>query len=212
MKDRQEFWARLLVEPSTLERFLADPAGTGAEHGLSAEESRELADSCGEAFRGFARALRRKRRGEVRRILPRLTRALGNATFDDWFEAHAAAYVPKGIKRHRDDALAFARFASARLGRDDWRADLARWESARAGPEFDGARCFAALRLRHDVPGWLARGGESGAWAPERRATWVFGIRLRRGGAVHWYTLVAPRLGRSRSRGGSDDRGGRAGR
>jgi hypothetical protein len=131
--------ARLYVDPSLRDRFFADPAAVGVELGLGAEEARDLAGVSRRQVEQFAGSLRRKRRDQVRRVIPIAARALGDR-FGGLFERYADGSAPRGSKADLDDAAGFVD-ALGRWSDGDgppWAADLARYElawrqAARAG-------------------------------------------------------------------------------
>ncbi len=69
--------ARLYIDPALRDRFFADPAAVGAELGLDVEEAQNLARIPRRQVEQFADSLRRKRRDQVRRVVPIAARALG---------------------------------------------------------------------------------------------------------------------------------------
>ena len=123
--------ARLYVDPALRDRFFADPASVGVELGLGAEESRDLAGVSRQQVEQFAGSLRRKRRDQVRRVIPIAARALGDR-FAGLFERYAAESPPRGSKADLDDAIGFvdALASGTDADRPPWAADLARYELA----------------------------------------------------------------------------------
>ena len=110
LAEAQRLLARLATDATLRARFAADPEGVAAEFGLSPEEAAHFADLHQGQLDEFARSLIRKRLGEVESLLPLTSRALGPARLAALFRRHAGAHVPRGIKKHRDDAVAFASF------------------------------------------------------------------------------------------------------
>ena len=98
--------AKLYVDPALRGRFFDDPAAVGAELGLDAEEARGLAGISRRQVEQFAESLRRKRRDQVRRVVPLAARALGGR-FAGLFERYAAESSPRGPKADLDDAIGF---------------------------------------------------------------------------------------------------------
>jgi hypothetical protein len=123
--------ARLYVDAVLRDRFFTDPAAVGIELGLGAEEARALAGVSRRQVEQFAASLRRKRRDQVRRVIPIAARALGHR-FSSLFERYVAEAVPRGSKADLDDAIGFVdalgRWADA--DRPPWAVDLARYELA----------------------------------------------------------------------------------
>jgi hypothetical protein len=127
----QSMLARLYVDPALRERFFADPAAVGRELGLDAGEAQELASIPRRQVEQFADSLRRKRRDQVRRVVPMAARALG-PRFPGVFERYATESTPRGSKADLDDAVAFVE--ALRRWADEveppWAVDLARYELA----------------------------------------------------------------------------------
>ncbi len=98
--------ARLYIDPALRDRFFADPAAVGAELGLGADEARGLAGVSRRQVEQFADSLRRKRRDQVRRVIPIAARALGDR-FGGLFERYSAESKPRGSKADLDDAVGF---------------------------------------------------------------------------------------------------------
>ena len=130
--------ARLYVDPALRDRFFADPAGVGVELGLGAEESRDLAGVSRRQVEQFADSLRRKRRDQVRRVIPIAARALGDR-FGGLFERYVASR-----RRGGRGPISTTRSGSSMRSGDGpirstaWAVDLARYElawrqAARAG-------------------------------------------------------------------------------
>jgi hypothetical protein len=130
----QRALARLYTDATLRERYFADPAALGETLGLDVDDARQLARLSSRDLTIFADSLRRKRLGEVWHLLPLTRRALG-PRMATWFWQFTDTYVPRGIHKHQDDALAFSRFLehAARRGElePEWAADLARFEAAR---------------------------------------------------------------------------------
>jgi hypothetical protein len=113
------------------ERFFANPETVGAELGLSCDEVQKLAQLSAQEVNIFANSLKWKRLGEVRELLPRTARVLGK-NFTALFWRYAQTHLPKGIKKHREDAIAFANFITRVAQEEDiappWVGDLVRYE------------------------------------------------------------------------------------
>ena len=78
----------------------------------------------------FATSLKRKRLGEVRELLPRSAKAL-NKDFSKFFWQCAETYNPQGIKKHLDDAIAFATYIEKMNNIEpEWILDLVKYEKA----------------------------------------------------------------------------------
>ena len=128
LKATQRFLAELYTDEAQRQRFAARPQAVAEEFGIAPDAARQLAELSAAQVAGFARCLQRKRLNEVRRMLPETCRALGS-DLAQVFEAHAARFQPQGVRRHLDDALAFARFLSQSPGVNTDLVDLARYEA-----------------------------------------------------------------------------------
>jgi hypothetical protein len=113
----QALMARLYTDEPLRERFFDDPAAVGREFALSADEIRHLAHLSERQVGLFADALRGKRLHGVAKLLPLTCEALGDR-FHDLFQRYAGTYVPRGVHKHRDEALAFASYLE-RLARTE---------------------------------------------------------------------------------------------
>jgi hypothetical protein len=188
LAEAQRLLARLSTDAALRGRFAEDPAGVAAEFGLSPEGAASLAGLPFGQLEDFARSLVRKRRGEVESLLPLTFRAVETAQVAAWFTRHARSYVPLGIKKHRDDAVAFAGFLAREVVDPPWLSDLARFEAA-ALLAHDPGRRWVVLRLRHD-PSGLVRSSIEGEPAPKTRPTLVVWFRLSTGGRLRRAVLT----------------------
>ncbi|MEH1939200.1 MAG: hypothetical protein V7L01_03140 [Nostoc sp.] len=126
----QQVLAQLYTNTDFRERFFANPEAVGAELGLSCDEAQKLAQLSAQEVNIFANSLKWKRLGEVRELLPRTARALGK-NFTALFWRYAQTHLPKGIKKHREDAIAFANFIAIAEEENldpPWISDLVRYE------------------------------------------------------------------------------------
>ncbi len=187
LAESQRLLARLSTDADLRSRFAGDPAGVAADFGLSPAEA--LALPFGQVEE-FARSLVSKRWGEVELLLPLACRALGPARFADLFARHARGYVPAGIKKHRDDAVAFAGFLAGSEVAPAWVGDLARFEAA-ALLAHEPARRFVLARLGHH-PADLARAATGDGQAPVGRPTLAAWSRWTRGGRPRLIVLSWP--------------------
>jgi hypothetical protein len=127
----QQLLAKLYTNTEFRERFFADPETVGAELGINGDEAQQLAQLSAQEVNTFANSLKWKRLAEVRELLPRTARILGK-NLAPLFWQYAKTYFPKGIKKHREDAIAFANFI-AEVAQEEsidpvWVSDLARYE------------------------------------------------------------------------------------
>lgn len=124
--------AQLYTNTELRERFFANPQVIGTELGLSCDEAQQLSQLSQNQVNLFANSLKWKRLAEVRELLPRTAQALGK-NFTALFWRYAETYLPQGIKKHRDDAIAFANFiqkVAREEGIDPPFLDLVRYEKA----------------------------------------------------------------------------------
>jgi hypothetical protein len=193
LSEVQAALARLSVEPALRDRFFADPAVVGAEIGLDAAAALGLGGMPRRHIEQFADSLRRKRRDQVRRVVPSAVRALGRQ-FATLFDRYIDDSPPRGSKADLDDAAGFVEA----LGRwadqiePKWAADLARYEltwrqAARAG-WIPIVRTF-----RYRVAG-LATGQEREPVKP--RPTIACWWRLTRRGKVRHVVVSLPEIPR----------------
>lgn len=129
--ETQRVLAQLYTNSELRERFFANPHVVGVELGLSVDETQQLAQLAVKDVNIFANSLKWKRLGEVRELLPRTARALGKE-FNALFWRYAETYLPKGIKKHQDDAISFANFIIKTTQAENiepvWISDLVRYE------------------------------------------------------------------------------------
>ncbi len=190
LAESQRLLARLATDAALRARFAADPATVAAESGMDPAGSATLAALPIGPLDDFAGSLINKRRGEVGSLLPMTVRALGLGRFAALFRRHALGTVPAGIKKHRDDAVAFAASLAAGSVDPPWIVDLARLESA-ALLSHGAARRWTALRLRHR-PADLARAAASGGPAPGPSPALVCWFRLTPRGRLRRAVLTLP--------------------
>lgn len=182
--------ARLSIDASLRDRFFDDPAGVGAELGLDAEEARGLAGVSRRGVEQFAGSLRRKRRGQVRGIIPIAARALGDR-FGGLFERYVAEAAPRGSKADLEDAIGFVD-AMGKWNDEDrppWVVDLARYELAWRQATRAGRRPILRA-FRFDVARLAARRGADEAVSP--RPTLAIWWRSTRRGRIRHVVIGWP--------------------
>ncbi len=131
----QRALALLFTDAALRERFFNDPQRVGQDLGLSADDIQQVAQISGQQVRRFASSLHSKRLGEIYKLLPLTYKALGKQ-FTALFCQYADSYVPSGVKRHSEDAIAFATYIERRVVVEKgiapiWVADVVRYEKAR---------------------------------------------------------------------------------
>ncbi|MBD2775314.1 hypothetical protein [Iningainema tapete] len=124
--------AQLYTNTEFRERFFANPQLVCTELGLTCDEVQQLSQLSQNQVNLFANSLKWKRLGEIRELLPRTAQALGK-NFTALFWRYAETYLPQGIKKHREDAIAFANFiqkVALSEGITPHLLDLVRYEKA----------------------------------------------------------------------------------
>ena len=107
--------ARLLCDHQLRAAFATDPTGVARDLALPPHDRDIFCAMDPVALERQAKALLRKRRDEVARLVPLSWQRLGSAALAR-FDEYASASWPVGHRRHAEDALAFLRFlASHRL-------------------------------------------------------------------------------------------------
>jgi len=182
----QHVLALLYVDPVLRERFFVDPMSVSAELGLDAEEARGLSCISRQQVEQFAASLRRKRRDQVRRVVPSAAHAMGGR-FTEFFERYAAESSPRGSRADLDDAVAFVEALRRWTSQvaPPWAGDLARYELA-WGQAMRAGRVPLIRIFRFPVAS-LARGEKEVApratlaiwWRPSRRGRpWHFVVPI----------------------------------
>lgn len=132
LAQRQRVLATLYTDAVWRERFFVDPTGALSPNASPSEETLQLAQLSAQQVAFFAGSLQRKRLNEACKLLPLTHRVLGKR-FAVLFRRYADTHVPKGPKKHREDAVAFSTFVE-RIMRGDgieppWVVELARYEA-----------------------------------------------------------------------------------
>ncbi|QIR40154.1 hypothetical protein HCG51_27885 [Tolypothrix sp. PCC 7910] len=129
----QQVLAKLYTNTEFRNGFFANPKVLGAELGLSDAEIENLSQLAAPQVNLFASSLKWKRLNLLSKVLPSTAVALGK-NFKTLFWRYAETYIPQGIKKHRQDAIAFADFivkTSQLEGLEPiWLSDLVRYEQA----------------------------------------------------------------------------------
>ena len=195
LAETQRLLARLYTDAGLRERFFADPLRIGEEFGLGRDDARQLARLSARQVNFFADSLHAKRLGEVRDLLPLTVRALGERAAS-LFKDYAETNLPRGIRKHREDAAAFADYLTKIVvfgGADAERvAELARYERTWLKAA-DMTRGVIACRFRLDVDE-LARAAGRGDERPAlgRKAALVVWFRLSHGRRLRHLVLRLP--------------------
>ncbi|BAY88815.1 MULTISPECIES: hypothetical protein [unclassified Tolypothrix] len=129
----QQVLAQLYTNTEFRNSFFANPKVVGAELGLSDAEIENLSQLATAQVNLFANSLKWKRLNLLSKLLPRTAIALGK-NFKTLFWRYAETYIPQGIKKHRQDAIAFADFITQTSPLEGlepiWLSDLVRYEQA----------------------------------------------------------------------------------
>jgi hypothetical protein len=183
--------ARLSIDRALRDRLFTAPAKVGEELGLAAEESLGLARLSRRQLEQFADSLRRKRRNQVRRVVPTAARALGQ-NFATLFERYIAESPPRGSKADLDDAAGFvaALCRWADQLQPEWVADVCRYELA--WRQASRAGRFPILRTFRFPVDRLVSGQQPRPVA--RRATVAIWWRPARLSAVWHFVITMPLL------------------
>jgi hypothetical protein len=192
----QRALARLSIDQALRDQFFADPARGGAALGLRAEEALGLARIPRRQVEQFADSLARKRRDQVRRLIPKAAHALGRQ-YAVLFERYIGESRVRGSKAGLDDAAAFVAALAPQADslEPSWAVELARYELSCRQAALAG-RC-PILRVFRFPVGRLGAGLETEPVTP--RATLACWWRPRRRAAT-WHVVISmPRLGLRRS-------------
>jgi hypothetical protein len=131
LEQTQILLAQIYTNTQLRERFFTNSQAVGLEMGLSSDEVQQLAQLSPKQVNAFANSLKWKRLGEVRELLPRTAKEMGK-NFTTLFWRYAENPIPPGIKKHRQDAIAFANFiiqVAQQEGLEPaWIGDLVRYE------------------------------------------------------------------------------------
>ncbi|MGH1395640.1 MAG: hypothetical protein ACRAVC_16675 [Trichormus sp.] len=177
LEQTQQLLAQLYTNTQLRERFFSNPQAVGLEMGLSSDEAQELAQLSAKQVNVFANSLKWKRLGEVRELLPRTAEAMGK-NFTTLFWRYAENPIPQGIKKHRQDAIAFANFiiqvAQTQELEPAWIGDLVRYEKTWL-LVYTTANCFKICRFGYAIHQDLRKKAVIALW-----------LRLGKRSALHY--------------------------
>jgi hypothetical protein len=128
--DVQNFLARLYTDENLRREFLSTPERIRRENNLTEQEIAELIAIFPEELNLFADSLFYKRLREVEKLLP-LTRKILEKDFERSFRGFASQFTPASIKKHLEDAIAFADFLQTEEVEPFWARDAAKFERAK---------------------------------------------------------------------------------
>jgi hypothetical protein len=128
----QRVLAQLYTNVDLREQFLLNPQEVANKFNLTSTDIEHLTALSAFHLREFANSLQYKRLGEVSKIL-NLTEKVLKKKFRELFLKFTNNYLPSGVKKHRDDAIAFAKFISISKDADlpMWSKELALYEATR---------------------------------------------------------------------------------
>jgi hypothetical protein len=153
LAETQQFLAKLYTNSELRTDFFTNPEIACVEMGLSLGDVEKLRKLSAAEINIFANSLKWKRLGEVRELLPRTARVLGK-NFTALFWQYAENYLPQGIKKHREDAIAFANFiikvAQTEGIEPVWMIDLVRYEQTWLLAD-ELPRCLMVCWLRYPI-------------------------------------------------------------
>jgi hypothetical protein len=139
--------ARLYVDRALRQQFFERPDEIGAAFGLRRDEAESLARTPRAQVERYAASLLRKRRAQVRRLIPLAARAIGDTAFERLFESYAVQAPPRGSKADLADGAGFLAAIQSRATdiEPPWAADLAQYELAWLQAQRSG--CIPILRI-----------------------------------------------------------------
>jgi hypothetical protein len=190
LAETQRALARLYTDADIRERFFTDPRAGAASLGLSEDEAGALASVERDRLGSFARSLIGKRLSAVASLVP-LTAAALDRDFGPLFRAHAREYLPRGTKKHREDALAFLRFLENHTELPSRRVlDTAHYEACWLLISEPRSRLLVRL-LRFAPP--LTGRARPGAQLTPLGAAPTVAVWIRAGGSIYHWLLPRPR-------------------
>lgn len=149
--EMQNFLARVFTDAPLRRAFLEQPEKVGFENNLSRAEIEKIKQILPEQINHFSDSLVWKRLREVEKLLPVTSQALGK-DFEKHFQDFSARFPPpQSIKKHLDDALAFADFLQTMDIQPVWTKSAAKFERARLEFNFSPRRRFLFERFEYDV-------------------------------------------------------------
>lgn len=163
--------------------------------GLTPDEGEQLAQLSASQVHFFAESLAQKRLCEVGKLLPLCSLFLGEQ-FPALFFRYASGFVPSGIKKHLEDAIAFAGYLE-RAAREEnlgprWLADLARYEAGWLLAS-SGGRRWKLRGFRYGITAVLTCAAQGGGGAvPPELPSFALWFRLGRRMRLRHLVLSLP--------------------
>lgn len=182
LRDSQSLFARMAVDAKFREAAFAESGdAAGVFKGLETEVCRS------------ARALINKRKAAVRGVLRNAHRFLRQDFEDEFIEYAENGPEPRGVHRHRLDALAFAVWMTRRVhdgGYPPALLDLLKHETTPLAMWIEGRRFLVRLHWRDPgmLSGWTRKGRDLAA-APVRPAIVFWRVCRNADGGYRWWSL-----------------------
>ena len=147
--EQQNFLAKLYTDEKVRRKFIAEPKKIGNKNKLDKNEIEEISKILPDEIEAFAESLFHKRLREVERLLPLLSKELGES-FEKLFRKFAQNFTPLTVKKHLEDAIEFAKFLQTKNSTPNWLKDFAKFEQAKL--EFGGlGKSFIIKKFNFDL-------------------------------------------------------------
>lgn len=151
LKEQQDLLAKLYTDPEIQEAYFADANAVLELYGIRDGEAEAFSALADIEVRFFAESLLAKRFREVQKLLPTSSKLLG-PKFREYFVTFASNFNPTSVKKHTEDAIAFAQVLISQREMTQVQQDTISFESARLR-HFADERKISFVRLRHDPRG-----------------------------------------------------------
>lgn len=148
LKEQQDLLARLYTDPALQAEFFENSLTVVERYGLSDAEAIGFAALADVEVKFFADSLFAKRFREVQKALPLSARYLGQQ-FRQRFKDFAPTFNPVSVKKHAEDAIAFAGILIQDIEISSIQRDVIAFESTRLKHIFE-RRNVTHIRLYHD--------------------------------------------------------------
>lgn len=148
LKEQQDLLAKLYTDPDLQTEFADDPSTVLSRNNIQGSEAEAFSALATVEIRFFADSLFAKRFREVQKLLPTSSKLLG-PKFRQCFVGFASNFNPISVKKHTEDAIAFAEVLMSLREITDIQQDAVSFESARLR-HFAEGRKVSFVKLRHD--------------------------------------------------------------
>lgn len=148
LKEQQDLLAKLYTDPDLQAEFADDPTAVLSRYNIQGSEAEAFSALASVEIRFFADSLFAKRFREVQKLLSASSRLLG-PRFREYFVEFASKFNPVSVKKHTEDAIAFADVLMSQPEITDIQRDAISFESVRLR-HFVMARKISFVRLHHD--------------------------------------------------------------